>query len=389
MFKAFKYRIYPTQLQEQLLAKHFGAVRFVYNIALETKNMSYSGTKTIVNRYALQQQLVDLKRSNEWLCEVNSQSLQYPILCLEKAMEGFFKGHKEYPVFKKKHGKQSFTCPQRVSVSGTLLFMPKFRSGIPIKLSRPLKGAIKTATISKTATGKYFVSLLCDNGENIPSKRMITEDSSVGIDFGIKTFLTLSTGEIYENNRFLKKNINRLKILQKRSSRKIKSSNNKKKSNFRIAILHERIANQREDYLHKTSTSIIKKYDTICIENLNISGMVKNHNLAQSISDTGWNTFEKMLQYKAEWYGKNIIYIDRFYPSSKTCSACGNIKIIKLSERTYNCNNCGIEIDRDLNASINIKNSGLGKSVVPVELSTIVEAKKQESNHTMPTPSYQ
>lgn len=377
MFKSFKYRIYPTEAQKQLLSKHFGATRFVYNLALETKISAYNGSKVNLSRYDLQKELPLLKRELSWLKEVNSQSLQYSLLQLDSAFDNFYKG-KGFPKFKRKAGEKSFTCPQGVSIENNSVKIPKFKS-IKIKLSRPIEGVISKATISQTSTGKYFISLCCDLGIEQPNKLPVF--NSVGIDFGVKRFLTLSDGITFENNSYLKSSIDRLKVLQRRASKKAKGSSNRKKSNLKISLLHERIKNQRLDYLHKVSTSITKKYDTICLEDLNIAGMVKNHNLSQSIIDTAWNTFETILKYKCDFKGNNFIYVSRFYPSSKTCSNCGILKNMTLSERMYNCE-CGLSIDRDLNAAINIRNSGMGNPVVPVELPAIVGTMKQEFINT-------
>lgn len=386
MYKAHKYRLFPNQEQEVLLSKHFGHCRYLWNLALETKTNAYLSAKVDYSRFDLQKQLVELKKECEWLKEVNSQSLQSVLQNLDLAYKKFFKGA-GFPKFKSKHNKQSFHIPQNVKVEDGRLVIPKFKKkGIKIKLHRPLEGTVKSATISKTPTGKYFVSILCDTGLECFPKSKITEDTSIGIDLGIKDFAVTSEGEVIENPKFLRNNIKRLKILQRRASKKQKGSNNRKKANKRVALLHEKIKNQRQDFLHKTSSKLIRENQTICLENLGVSNMIKNHNLAQAISDVSWSEFNRMIEYKAEWYGVNILRIGRFAPSSKTCE-CGTInKDLKLSDRVWECKSCGEVNERDLLAARNIKkfalykeNSGQELSVEPVEMSTLVESVKQEA----------
>ncbi len=385
MYKARKYRIYPTNSQKELIHKHCGSVRFLYNLALETKTMAYLGSKVNLSRYDLQKQIVDLKKELPWLKETNSQSLQVSLLNLDTAYSNFFKGRADFPKFKKKSNRGSFNVPQNVIVSDGRLIIPKFKEGIKINLHRDLVGTIKQATVSFTPTGKYFVSILCETGEDLPTKPKVTEENSVGIDLGIKDFLVTSEGEVIDNPKFLRNSIDRLKVLQRRASKKQKGSSNRKKANKRVAVLHEKIKNQRQDFLHKISTKLIRENQTICLENLGISNMIKNHNLAQSISDVSWGEFNRMIEYKAEWYGVNILRIGRFEPSSKTCS-CGAInKELKLSDRVWKCKSCGRVNERDLLAANNIKKfalkdySGVGRTVEPVEMSTLVESMKQEA----------
>ena len=385
MYKARKYRIYPNSSQKELIHKHCGSVRFLYNLALETKKMAYNGFKVSLSRYDLQKQVVDLKKDLPWLKETNSQSLQVAILDLDTAYSNFFKGRAGFPKFKKKSNRDSFNVPQNVIVSDGRLIIPKFKEGIKIKLHRDLVGTVKQATISFTPTGKYFVSILCKTGEEKPFKPKITEEKSVGIDLGIKDFLVTSEGEVIDNPKFLRNSIDRLKVLQRRASKKQKGSSNRKKANKRVAMLHEKITNQRQDFLHKTSTKLIRENQTICLENLGISNMIKNHKLAQAISDVSWGEFNRMIEYKAEWYGVNILRIGRFVPSSKTCE-CGVInKDLKLSDRVWTCKSCEATHDRDVLASRNIKKfalknySGVERTVEPVEMSTLVESTKQEA----------
>ncbi len=357
MLKAFKYKLKPTEEQIVLLNKHIGASRFIYNLALETKQMAYVGNKHNLSCFELHSQLVDLKDELPWLKELNSQSLQQAITNLDKAYTAFFKGQNSFPNFKKKTNGGSFNIPQRVMVENGKLVIPKFtkKNGIDIILHRELKGEIRQATISRTPTGKYFVSILCETGEQNKVKPKIKEETSVGIDLGIKDFAITSNSEIFSNPKYLRKAQDKLKYVQSKYSK-----NKGKKTKQKLAKLHEKVKNKRKDYQHKVSTKLIRENQTICLENLNVSGMIKNHNLAQAISDVSWSTFVNMLEYKAEWYGTNILRIGRFEPSSKTCSNCGNInKELTLKDREWTCVKCNTTHDRDVNAAINIKNFSL------------------------------
>lgn len=354
MFRAYKYRIYPTNSQKELIHKHCGSVRFLYNLALETKTTAYLGNKVNLSRYDLQKQLVELKKELPWLKETNSQSLQSALINLDEAYKKFFKGA-GFPKFKKKSNGGSFAVPQNVIVENDLLIIPKFKEGIKMPLHRPTKGTIKSATISVTPTGKYFVSILCETKEELPTKAPIKENTTIGIDLGIKTFLVTSNGECFENPKYLRKSLYKLKYTQRKYS-KYKGKRTKKK----LAKLHEDVVNKRKDFLHKVSTKLIRDNQTIVLEDLAVKNMVKNHNLAQAISDASWSTFVSMLEYKADWYGKNILRIGQFAPSSKTCSNCGTInKELQLKDREWTCSNCSSVFDRDVNAAINIKSFAL------------------------------
>ena len=325
MLKGFKYRLYPSDDQKELLDKHFGCTRFIYNLALETKINAYIN-KINLSRYDLQKQIVDLKQECEWLKEVNSQSLQISLLNLDNAYKRFFQTKKGFPRFKKKSSKNTFSVPQSVSIDKNELFIPKFDSGIKmIVKDRKYKGQIKSATISKSVTGKYFVSILCETGEVIPEKRQIKPETTIGIDLGIKNFLVFSNGRKISNSNFFKNNLEFLKFLQRKLSKQNKNSTRYNKTKQRLALHHEHITNQRQDFLHKLSTEITNQYDTICVEDLNVKGMMKNHKLAQLIMDVSWSEFTRMITYKSEWKGKNVVRIPRFYPSSKTCHVCGYI----------------------------------------------------------------
>lgn len=378
MLKAYKYRIYPNKEQKELINKTFGCVRFIYNLALETKKHAYSQFGVNKTAYDLSGELTDLKKEFTWLNEVDRESLDEAIFNLNDAYKKFFKGA-GYPKYKSKVGKQAFVCKSKwikVDFKNGLLSIAKNKN-IPIVVSREFVGQIRRTIVSRSMSGKYFASILVETGIEKAEPRPV--NNGLGIDLGISSFVITSEGEKIANPRYLRASIERLKVLQRRASKKKKGSVNRRKANKRIAILSEHITNQRLDFLHKLSTRIVhdNQVDTICMENLAVKNMVKNHKLAQAISDVSWGKFVEILKYKCDWYGKNLILIDRFYPSSKTCSCCGVInKDLKLSDREWFCV-CGAEHDRDINAAINIRNSGLGKSGVPVEMLTVVKSKKQ------------
>lgn len=358
--KAFKYRIYPTKTQGVLLVKHFGCSRFIYNWGLEQKVKAYTETKKSVSKYTLALELPKLKKSEDtkWLSEVNAQSLQQSLIHLDMAFTRFFKEKKGFPKFKSKHNSvQSFTIPQDIKVNfeAGRVYIPKFKEGIKCRFSRKFDGKIKSSSVSRTPTGKYFISILVETNDSIPNKAPIDESKAVGVDLGIKTFATLSDGAEIQNPKNINKSLKRLKRLQRSVSRKVKGSNSRRKAVKLLARQYEKVTNRRKDFLHKTSRWLIDHYDTICLETLSASSMIKNHRLAQALQDIGIGTFNSYMDYKAEWYGKNIIRIGRFEPSSKMCS-CGHIHSgLKLSDRVWTCPACGAVNQRDLLAAQNIK----------------------------------
>lgn len=344
----------PTSEQVVLLNKHIGSSRFVYNLALEVKQTAYASARVNLSCFDLIKQIPDLKDECTWLKEVNSQSLQAPIRNLDNAFTRFFKGQGCFPRFKKKSSGGSFNVPQSVALENGKLIIPKFKKGIEIVLHRPIKGEIRQATISKTPTGRYFASILCETGDANKAKKTVDEKTTIGIDLGIKTFIVASDGKEYDNPKFLKKQLTRLKYTQRKFS-KYKG----KRTKHRLAVLHEKVANKRKDFLHKVSSELIKNHDSIAIENLQVANMLKNHKLAQAIQDAGWGMFTDFLKYKSEWYGVNILEIGTFEPSSKTCSNCGSInKYLTLQDREWTCS-CGSVLNRDTNAATNIKNFAL------------------------------
>jgi putative transposase len=383
MFKAYKFRIYPNETQKELISKHIGSSRFVYNLALETKNTAYLGSKTNLSPFDLIKQLPELKKEYTWLKEVNSQSLQQAIQNMDVAFKKFFKGA-GFPKFKKKSSSGSFSVPQSVSIEDNLLFIPKFKNGIKIVQHRDINGIIRSATISKTPTGKYFASILVDDNKEAPAKYKIKEFNTIGVDLGIKDFAITSEGEVFENPKYLRKVQSKLKYIQRKYSK-----HKGKRTKNKLALAHEKVTNKRKDFLHKVSSKLISENQTICLETLNVEGMLKNHKLAQSISDASWGTFVSMLEYKAEWNGNNILKIGTFVPSSKTCNICGTInKELTLKDRTWTCKN-GHVLDRDINASINIKTFALKNMLSGTdsknqnELSTLVGVLTSEASHPL------
>ena len=365
MLRAFKCRISPNEEQKVLLDKHFGCVRFLYNLALETKSTAYAGNKISLSYNDLSEQLTDLKKECDWLREVNSQCLQMALRNLDNSFQNFFKGRASFPNFKKKNNKQSFQLPQSVKVDfkNSCIDLPKFKQPIKAILHRKFEGEIKTVTISKTPTGKYFVSILVDNHKELP--KPIKSNNAVGIDVGIKTFAVCSDGTEYANPKHLRNAMVKLKWMQRQLSKKVKGSNRRNVWKFRIAKQHERVSNQRKDFLHKATNEITNRFDLVILEDLNIKGMVKNHKLAGAISDCGWNMFETMLKYKSEWKGKKVEYIGRFEPSSKICSNCGvKNNELTLADREWTCENCNTTHDRDRNAANNILSFGLRNSAM-------------------------
>lgn len=366
MLRAYKYRIYPTDDQKVLLAKTFGCCRFVYNWALNLKIEVYKQEKKSIGNVELTNRMKsELKAAHEWLSEVNSQSLQSALRNLDTAYKNFFRDTHAvgFPKFKSRKSKQSFLCPQHCSVDfgkGTIS-IPKAKD-IPAVLHRKFKGTVKTVAVSMTPSGKYFASVLVDTAIHELSASAIQGDTALGIDLGIKSLAVCSDGRTFDNPKSLQRSLDRLKMLQKRLSRKQKGSANRNKARSRVARLQEYIVNRRKDNLHKITHALThdSQVRTICMENLNVKGMQCNHHLAQAVGDASFGTFLILLEYKCRWYGVNLIKIDRFAPSSKTCGKCGYVyKRLKLSERSLTCPECGTHHDRDFNAACNIKEFGL------------------------------
>ena len=358
MKRAYKYRLYPTKEQRILLNKHFGCVRFVYNKALALKNEEYEKGNNI-SCYDIKKMLPIWKKEYIYLKEVNSLSLQQSILNLDTAFKRYFKKLGGKPKFKSKsNNRYSFTIPQNtvVNFEESKVIIPKFLEGIKCKYHKVFTGEISSSTISKTPDGKYYISILTEEKlEEIKPK----EGTIIGIDLGLKEFLITSDNERINNPNFLKTSLPRLKRLQRRLSKTKKSSSNRNKRRYKVALLHKKVSNQRNDFLHKVSKYLTDKYETIVTETLKVKNMIKNSKLSKAISDVAWGKFITFLEYKSKNKEGKIIKIDTFFPSSKTCRHCSNINSeLKLSQREWLCPNCNNLIDRDLNASINILNEG-------------------------------
>lgn len=362
MIKAYKYRLNPNEEQRIFFEKSFGCARYVYNWGLNLRNEAYQKDGTRIGWVEICKRLTILKKQEDtsWLNEVSNQSLQSSIRNMDSAFTCFFREKKGFPKFKSKKGKQSFQFVDKVGIdfANHKVKLPKI-GWVNFYKNREFIGKIGTVTISKSSTGKYYMSIVVDDGLDLPTKAPINYDTSVGIDVGIKDFAVLSNGQVFENPRHLEKAEKRLKVLQKRYSKKQKGSKRQERARLAVAKAHEKVRNCRIDYIHKVTSKIIRENQTVIIEDLNIDGMMKNHNLAKHIASVSWAEFFRQLQYKAEWNGVNLIRIGRFEPSSKMC-LCGAInKDLKLSQREWDCPNCGRHNDRDLLAAINIKRFGL------------------------------
>jgi putative transposase len=376
--RTYKFELLPNKEQKTLLDKHFGCVRYIYNHFLNERKEQYQKDKKTDNYYGQAKTLTELKKQEDtiWLKEVNSQTLQFALRSLDTAYVNFFRGNTKFPRFKSRKNKNTFTVPQHTKVVGDRIYVPKFKSGIKVNIHREIKGDVGKFTVSKTPTGKYFVSILTEQ-EYTPSKKT---NKQVGVDLGLKDFLITSDNKKFKNNRYTKKYAKQLKKAQQHLSRKQKGSNGFENQKLKVAKIHEKIASCRLDTLHKVSHQLVNENDLIVCEDLNVKGMIKNHKLSKHIADASWGTFVRFVEYKANWNDKTVVKINRWYPSSKTCNVCGYInQDLNLSIREWTCKN-GHKLDRDLNASINILKEGL--KIYGEELAiTKVERKSDVSNN--------
>jgi putative transposase len=383
--KAFKFHLYPTIEQAILLNKHFGCARFIFNYFLNFKKTEYETAKKKYSRFDIQKKLTSIKTKKKynWLNEVNSQSLQCVIQHLDTVYLRFFKHTSKFPKFKCKKNGGSFKIPFQITngknanirINENSVYLPKFKSGIKFDNHQSITGKIISATISKTPTNKYFISFCTKtNVTQLPKRK-----ETIGIDLGLKSFAVTSTAEVINNPRFLRKKLEYLKYLCRQHSKKQLKSSNREKSRLKLCNQYEKITNQRTNFLHQLSTRLIHENQVICLEDLNITGMStrckpiqdengrylpngqsKKSGLNQAIHDVSWSEFIRQLEYKADWYGRQIVFINRFYPSSKCCSNCGWInQSLDLSVREWTCPNCNVIHDRDYNAAINIHEIGI------------------------------
>lgn len=353
-----------------MIWQHIGTCRFLYNLSLDEKIRAYQSENKSLTMFDLNNMIPELKKQYEWMKDTNAQSLQAVNRNVETAFKNFFRKKANFPKFKsKKNPVQSFQVPQHYDVKQdeNKVKLPKLGT-VKAIISRKFSGTLKTATVSATNTGKYYISVLVDDGLKEPEPAPFDITNTVGIDVGLTSFIVTSDGLKEDNPRYLKESLDRLKHLQRSVSRKVKGSNNRKKVILKVAKLHEKISNQRSDFLHKHSYKLVSENQAIAVETLNIKGMLKNHCLARSISDVGWSELFRQLEYKCKMYGKTLLKIGQFEPSSKLCSTCGTInRNLTLQDREWTCSDCGTHHDRDINAAINIKKMALQRqNLLPI-----------------------
>lgn len=386
--KAYKYRLYPNKSQEDLLQKHFGHCRFIYNHFLEIKIKHYKETKKTINWQTLATQLPKLKEELPWLNEIGSQSLQQSILNLDRAYTAFFRSGAGFPKFKsKKFSKKSFIVPItnnniKLNYDSKRLIIPKFREGIKCIFDREVEGTLKQATISQNKDGKYYVSILVEINKDLPAKPEPDINKAIGMDFGVKTFITLSNGIKIENPKYFKQSQDKLAKHQQELELLEKNTTKYKSKKEQITKLHAKITRQRKDFLDKLSYKLVhdNQVNTICIEDISMKQLeqINDTSTNRIINDYGWYMFIRMLQYKSDWSGKNFYKIGKFEPSSKTCSSCGWVKHdLKLSDREWTCLECKTEHDRDINAAMNILDFSFPESKF-----------KKGRNYPIETPSF-
>lgn len=374
--KTYSFRIYPSDKQKELLAQHFGCCRFIYNHFLHRRIDFYTENKDkekqSLTYHDTAGMLTKLKRLPEyvWLNAVNSQSLQQSLRRLDTAYNNFFNKRADFPKFKSKRAKHSFLIPQHFSINfeACMLFIPKIES-IKIILHRKIEGDMKSVNISKTPSGKYFASILCEIEKSVTSKK---KGNQIGIDLGIKSFLVSSNGEKINHPQYFRNSENKLAKIQRRLSRKKKESNRRNKIRIKVARIHEKISNQRKDFLHKLSHRLVSENQAIFAEDLNVKGIMTNRRLAKSVSESGWSEFVRQLKYKSDWNGVSFVQINRFFPSSKRCNSCGWInEFLSLKDREWTCQRCSQVVDRDCNAAQNILQ--FGQLQVGQELSKLLK----------------
>ena len=357
MLKIIKIRLYPNSQQEQALSQSFGNCRWLWNHFLNLMNQTYKDTGKGLSGYAVKKQIPQLKKEHEWLKLTYSQCLQQVCLNLGVAFNNFFERRAKYPRFKSKHGKQSIQYPQNVKRIDDCLRLPSI-GDVKAVFHRPVEEKFKTVTVSKNKAGQYFASILFDDGKEKP--KPVDEGKNIGIDLGLTHFCITSEGSKFDNPRWIALHERNLKVKQQQLARKQKGSSNRNKSRKKVAKVHLKVANCRSDFHHKLSRRIVNESKVICVESLAVANMVKNRKLSKAISQVGWSQFCTMLKYKSEQDGKTYVEVDRFFGSSKTCNVCLNqVESLPLDVRFWTCKSCNTKHDRDINASICIRDEGL------------------------------
>lgn len=357
MLNATRIRLYPTESQAQSLAVQFGCARWAWNNALAESGDLYRATGKGLNYHAMTIRLPKLKTEFEWLKDADSQALQQSLQNLARAFENFFAKRGRYPRFKSKHGRQSIQYPQRVKIEGNLIYLPKI-GWTKCVVHREIVGRIKTVTVSRNACGQFHAAILTEDEIAMPA--VSTVGKAIGIDVGLTHLVITSDGAKFDNPRHLRKATRNVKHKQQSLSRKKKGSKSRDKARKLVARAHERVACARKDYLHKLSRRIVNENQVICVEDLNMKGVMANHSLAKATTDASWGTLTNFLEYKAARAGKAFVKCDRWFPSSKTCSSCGFIcEKMPLDVRSWTCAKCATRHDRDINAAMNIRAEGL------------------------------
>lgn len=377
MYKRLKVKLYPTKNQIEMLERHFDGYRFAYNLSLEYKQLLWNHHKINISGFDLQNELFQIRKETEWLLKCKAECIRDAGLNVEKSYKRFFKG-KGFPKFKSKKGEQSFSAHQSIKCKNSRLTF--FKNKIKFKTSEKYNDLLEThkikqCTFKKDLCGDYWATLLIETND---TKILPKSNNIIGIDLGIKDLVITSEGQLFENKKFLQSNYYKLRRLQRKFAKTKKGGKNREKLRIKIANLHRKISNQKEHHYHQITNELLRDSQTIIMETFDIKNMMEQKKLSRDISNASWGLLTQMLEYKCNWYGRRLIKINKYFPSSKTCSNCGNVKeTLLLSERTYKCEVCKFEIDRDLNASINIKNSGIKIPGVTAEEMNVSSPKKQ------------
>lgn len=377
MYKRIKVKLYPTKNQIEMLERHFDGYRFAYNLSLEYKQHLWNYHKINVSGFDLQNELLEIRKESDWLIKCKAECIRDAGLNVDKAYKNFFQG-KGFPKYKSKKGEQSFSAYQSINCKDNKLSF--YKNKINFKTSEKYSSLLEThkikqCTFKKDLCGDYWATLLVDTND---TKVLPKSENIIGIDLGVKDLVITSEGEVFENKKFLQNNYYKLRRLQRKFAKTKKGGKNREKLRIKIAKLNRKIVWQKEYYYHQITNQLIRDNQTIVMETLGVKDMLEQKKMSRQISDASWGLLTKMLEYKCKWYGRELIKINQYYPSSKTCSGCGNVKdTLLLSERIYSCDNCGLEIDRDLNASLNIKQTGIKIPKETVEEKSISSPMKQ------------